>query len=80
MNWKGSIKLVKFDIYKDPTSRDVCMQVVLTYREIELAYSNMHPLHRNLLNSYFEDDSPACDWVFAISEIMKVLEDKTEHD
>ena len=66
---------MKFDFYKDPISRDICVQVVLSYDEIYLSYELMHPLHRSLLNDYFDDESPPCDFVFGISEIMKVLND-----
>ncbi len=66
---------MKFEYYKDPMSKDICVQVVLTYGEIFRAYELMHPISRNLLNDYFEDGSPPCDFVFGISEIMKVLND-----
>ena len=66
---------MKFELFKEPQTKDICVQIVLTYEEVYLAYQLMHPLHRDLLNDYFKEESPACDYVFGISEIMKVLND-----
>jgi hypothetical protein len=67
---------MKFDYVKNPVSRDICIQVVLTYEDIERAHNKMHYLHRELLDSYFEEGASAADFVFGISEIMKAIEDE----
>jgi hypothetical protein len=65
---------MKFDLFKHPSTEDVCMQLVIRWQELEEAYEKMHPLHRALLVSYFEPDSSAADHLFGFSEIVKVLE------
>ena len=69
---------MKFDLFKDPLKKEVGLLVVLTEEELARAFDAMHPVHRKLLNNYFNKESTPSDLVFGISEVMKALEDVSD--
>ena len=60
---------------RNEATKGIYVKVTLTYKEIEQAHEKMHPRHRELLDSYFGEDATPADFVFAISEIMKAIEE-----
>jgi hypothetical protein len=61
--------------YKDPSTKETIITVRVSYEEVLRAYTEMHAVHRQILDMYFKEDSPISDILFGISEIAKVLED-----